>query len=147
MRTSVKYTSLNSASPVICRSGRTSTPGRVHVDDEGGEAGVLDRFGVGAHDQQAEARQMGQGRPHLLSVDGPLVAVAHALRRQPGEVGAGAGLAEQLAPDLLAGEQRTQVALLLLLAAPHNDRRSAHPVADRVAVVPGSARRRRTAAR
>ncbi len=27
MRTSVKYTSLNSASPVIWRSGRTSTPG------------------------------------------------------------------------------------------------------------------------
>jgi hypothetical protein len=27
IRTSVKYTSLNSASPVICRSGRTSTPG------------------------------------------------------------------------------------------------------------------------
>ena len=27
IRVSVKYTSLNSASPVICRSGRTSTPG------------------------------------------------------------------------------------------------------------------------
>jgi hypothetical protein len=27
MRTSVKYTSLNSASPVIWNSGRTSTPG------------------------------------------------------------------------------------------------------------------------
>jgi len=27
MRTSEKNTSLNSASPVICRSGRTSTPG------------------------------------------------------------------------------------------------------------------------
>ena len=27
MRTSVKYTSLNSASPVVCTSGRTSTPG------------------------------------------------------------------------------------------------------------------------
>ncbi|HEV8566863.1 MAG TPA: hypothetical protein VGQ92_07155 [Actinoplanes sp.] len=28
-RTSVRNTSLNSASPVICRSGRTSTPGAV----------------------------------------------------------------------------------------------------------------------
>ena len=35
---------------------------------------------------------------------------------QDGEVGAGAGLAEELAPDLLAGEQREEVALLLLLA-------------------------------
>lgn len=29
IRTSVRKTSLNSASPVICRSGRTSTPGAV----------------------------------------------------------------------------------------------------------------------
>ncbi len=34
MRASVKKISLNSASPVICRSGRTSTPCLVHVDVE-----------------------------------------------------------------------------------------------------------------
>ena len=53
--------------------------GRLHVDDERGEAGVLHRFGVGAHDEQAPARQVGERGPHLLAVDDPLVAVAHAL--------------------------------------------------------------------
>ncbi len=37
----------------------------------------------------------------------------------------GAGLAEQLAPDLLAGEQRAQVALLLLVGAVGDDGRRA----------------------
>ena len=35
-----------------------------------------------------------------------------------GEVGAGVGLGEALAPDLLGGEDRRQVALLLLVACP-----------------------------
>ena len=60
MRASVKYTSLNSASPVIWRSGRTSTPGAVHVDDERGEPGVLDGLGIGAHDEQAPAGDVGR---------------------------------------------------------------------------------------
>ena len=53
---------------------------------------------------------------------------------EAGEVRPGAGLREQLAPDLLAREQRAEVALLLIVAAPHGDRRAAHAVADRVAV-------------
>ena len=61
-------------------------------------------------------RALGERRPDLLAVDHPLVAVAHGPGAEGGEVGAGAGLAEELAPDLLAGEQREQVALLLLLA-------------------------------
>ena len=50
--------------------------GSVHVDDERGEAGVLHGLGIGAHDEQAPARQVGERRPHLLAVDDPLVAVA-----------------------------------------------------------------------
>ena len=115
---SVKYTSLNSASPVIWRSGRTSTPGRFHVDDEGRQPGVLDRLRIGAHDEQTPPRDVGERRPHLLPVDDPLVAVADAAGGESGEVGTGARFGEQLAPDLLAGEQRAQVALLLL-GVPH----------------------------
>ena len=54
---------------------------------------------------------------------------------RPADVGARAGLAEHLAPDLLAGEQRAQVAALLLVAAVGHDRRRAHAVTDRVAAV------------
>ena len=43
-------------------------------------------------------------RPHLLAVDDPLVAVLDRRGLQAGEVGAGAGLAEELAPGLLAGD-------------------------------------------
>ena len=49
---------------------------------------------------------------------------------QAGEVGAGAGLAEQLAPDLLAAQHRPEVALLLLVGAVHHDRRPEHALAD-----------------
>ena len=45
----------------------------------------------------------------------------------------GAGLAEQLAPDLLAGQQREQVAVLLLLGAGVEDRRAGPADADHVA--------------
>ena len=47
-RTSVRNTSLNSASPVIWRSGRTSTPGSVMSQREVGEPGVLGHVRVGA---------------------------------------------------------------------------------------------------
>jgi hypothetical protein len=107
----------------------------VHVDDEVGQALVLRLLGIGAHDERAEPADVRQRRPDLLAVDDPLVAVPDRARRQAGDVGAGARLREQLAPDLLAGEQRAEVALLLLLAAVRDDRRRRHPVTDRVAVV------------
>jgi hypothetical protein len=65
--------------------------GRVHVDHEGGHALVLHGLGVGAGDEHAPARQVGERGPHLLAVDDPLVAVAHALRGEAGEVAAGPG--------------------------------------------------------
>src|SRR5437868_2339221 len=96
---------------------------------------MLDRFCIRANDQQTEPRKMGQRRPHLLAVDDPFVTIANALRCQTGEVGPGAGFAEQLAPDLLAREQRPEIALLLRLAPPRDDSRPAHAVTDRIAVV------------
>ena len=87
----------------------------------------------------AEVRARG---PHLLAVDDPLVAVALGSCRQPGEVGAGAGLAEELAPHLLAAEHRSEVALLLRVGSVGDDRgtRHAHPDGEGVAEHPGARR-------
>ena len=79
---------------------------------------MLRRLGLGAGQQDPEPGLVGVAGPDLLARDHPLVAV----ERRPGCVSdarsrAGAGLAEQLAPDLLAGQQREQVPLLLLLGA------------------------------
>ena len=50
--------------------------------------------------------------------------------RAAGEVGAGAGLGEALAPDLLGREDLREVALLLLVGAVRDDRRPGHAEAD-----------------
>ena len=52
-KTSSKNTSLNSASPVISRSGRMSRPLFLHVDQEVGQALVLGDVGVGAGEADA----------------------------------------------------------------------------------------------
>src|SRR5690606_15382371 len=59
--------------------------------------------------------------PDLGAVDDVAVAVAHGPRAQRGEVGAGVGFAEQLAPLVLPAEDGRQVALLLLLGAGEED--------------------------
>src|SRR4029450_5537541 len=68
--------------------------------------------------------------PDLLPVDDPLVAVAHGAGPQPGEIGAGTGLAEQLAPPLAAAQERREVPLLLRFGAVRDQRRPDHPDAD-----------------
>ena len=80
--------------------------GRLHVDDEAGEALVLGQVGVGAADDLADVAVVGAGGPHLLAGDDPLVAVALGLGLQAGEVGAGARLAEELAADEVAPVER-----------------------------------------
>ena len=131
-RTSVRNTSLNSASPVIWRSGRISTPGCGHVEQEVGQASVLGHVRVGAGDQDRHLRVLRPRRPHLLPVDNPVVAVADGPGRHRGQVRAGARLAEQLAVDVLAGEQRTQETLALLSRAERGDRRRRHAQPDTV---------------
>ncbi len=98
--------------------------GRVHRADEVRDAAVLRDVGVGARDEDAELRHLGARRPDLLAVDDELVAVTHCPGRERGEIAAGSGLAEQLAPDLLAREQREEVPILLLVAARVQDRRA-----------------------
>ena len=105
-RTSSRKTSLKVWVPVMSTRGRTVHPRGVHRADEVGDALVHGRVRLGAGQQDPELGAVGVGRPHLLAPDHPLVAVEVGPGGQRGQVGAGAGLAEQLAPDLLAGQQR-----------------------------------------
>ena len=124
MRTSVKNTSLKSASPVISRIGRISMPGRSIGQMKYEMPWCLGASGSVRAMRMPNCACAGARRPDLLPVDHPLVAVAHGPGAEVGQVAAGARLAEQLAPDLLAGQQRQQVALLLLLGAGVQDRRA-----------------------
>src|SRR5205823_13094983 len=81
------------------------------------DALVLRGVRVGAGDEHPTVGRTGAAGPHLLAVDDPLVAVAHGPGLQAGEVGAGARLAEQLAPRLAAGGEGQQPAVALLLRA------------------------------
>ena len=96
---------------------------------------MLRRVGIGARDEHAEARDVRERRPHLLTVDHPLVTVAIGPGRKTRDVAARTGFAEELAPDLFAGEERTQVPLLLHVAAVGDDGRRTHAVADGVAPI------------
>ena len=106
---------------------------RLHVDEERRHPLVLGEVGVRARHNEAERGDVRQGGPDLLPVQQPLLAVALGAGGQPGDVGSRAGLAEELAPDLLVREEGTEVALLLLGRAVGGDGGRAHPVADGVA--------------
>ena len=122
VRASSKKTSLNSAVPVICFSGRTSTPGwsigTSRYDRPLCAVGVR----VGAHHREAPLRAVRERRPHLLAVDDPLVAVEHGARLHVRQVGAGVGLRVALAPQLLDRLDLREEALLLRLGAVRDQR-------------------------
>ena len=113
-------------------------PGVGHVTDEVAQAGVLRDVGVGPDQEDREPCLVGRRCPHFLPVDDPAVTVAHRAGADRGEVGAGTGFAEQLTPDLLAGPQWLEEALLLLVGAEGEDGGCCHaqsdPVASRVVV-------------
>ena len=102
--TSVKKISLNSGSPVICRSGRTSTPGECMSTSRYVMPLCLGASGSVRTSEDAVVGDVSEGRPHLLSVDDEVVAVVLGPRPQRREVGARARLREALTPDLLAGQ-------------------------------------------
>jgi hypothetical protein len=101
-------------------------PVLLHVHQEVGEPAVLGRRRVGPRDEHAPLGLVRVRRPHLLAGHHPVVAVAHGARLQRREVGAGPGLGEPLAPDLVRRQDRGQEPLLLLLGAVGDDRRAAH---------------------
>ena len=104
----------------------------LHVEQEVGEAPVLRRVRVGAGDEHAPLGLVRVGGPHLLAGHDPLVAVPDRAGLERGEVGARLGLREALAPDLVGGQDRRQVALLLLVGAVGDDGRAAHGQAEHV---------------
>ena len=69
-------------------------------------------------------------RPHLLAVHDPLVAVGDGLGLEPGQVGAGPGLAEELAPRLAAGDDVGQQRGALLVGAVGDDGRTGQEQAE-----------------
>ena len=101
-RASSRNTSQKWLSPSMRAHRAHLDAGLVHVEDQPGDALVLRRVGVGAHEQLAVVGDVGAGAPDLLAVDDVLVAVAHRPGAQRREVGAGLRLGEALAPDALA---------------------------------------------
>ena len=49
----------------------------MHIDREIGHAFVLGLFGIGARHEHAPVGQVRQSIPNLLSVDDPLITIAH----------------------------------------------------------------------
>ena len=92
--------------------------GRVHVDDHVGQVLVPRRVGIAQADEDAEVGDVRERRPDLLAVDEEVVALVLDPRARRGEVAAGVGLGEALAPDLLGAQDLREVALLLLVACP-----------------------------
>ena len=76
----------------------------VHVDDEEADALRLRRGADRCAPAGCPSGELRVAGPHLLAVDDEVVAVALGLAAQRGEVGAGVGLGEELAPDLLGRE-------------------------------------------
>ena len=110
---------------------------RVHVDPEHRHALVLGHIRIGAGEQQAEVGEMGAAGPHLLAIDRPLIAVADGAGAGRRGVRAARGLAEQLAPDLLAQHGGTGEALLVGLVPDGEDGRHAHAKTDGEGVAGG----------
>src|SRR5262249_44305088 len=97
--------------------------GAPHVDQEQADAAVLRLRGLGTAEEEAPVGHLGVARPDLLPGDDEAVAVAVAARAQRAQVGAGAGLREALAPELLAGDERADEPLALRRGAVTQDRR------------------------
>ena len=143
----MKNTSLNVCAPVISMIGRISMPGASIGQMKYEMPWCFGASGSVRAMRMPNFAMLGQRRPDLLAVDHALVAVAHGAGAEVGQVAAGAGLAEQLAPDLLAAEQRARGSAPSAPAVPAWTSVGPGPAdADRVdraaAPRPGAARRR-----
>ena len=104
----------------------------LHGAEQVGDALVLRCVRVGAGQHEDVVGENGLGGPDLLAVDDPLVAVEHGLGLEAGQVGAGVGLGEALAPGDLPAEDLGDELLLLLLGPPLQDRGADEGVAEEV---------------
>ena len=107
-------------------------PVGMHVDHEIRHALVLGLVRVGTCRQQPVVRHMAERGPHLLTVDDPLVTVAHCPGRERRDIGARTGLAEHLAPDVLDGEDAPEVGVDHRFRAIGHQQWGSHADADRV---------------
>ena len=114
---------MNSLSPVIWRKGRTSTPFAVIGIASIEMPAVIGRVRVGPHQRDAPVGEARVRRPHLLPVHDVDAAALLGARREPGEVAPRVGLAEQLAPHVVAGEDPRHPSPALLLGAVRHQRR------------------------
>ena len=103
--TSSKKTSENSGGAVHGLDRPDGDARAVHVDEEGGDPPVGRLGRAGAGEQDATVGVLGQAGPHLLAVDAPDVAGRVARQDERGQVAAGTGLGEALAPGLVAPEE------------------------------------------
>src|SRR5882762_3969623 len=76
----------------------------VHGEDEVGQTLVLGNIPICSRHQHGEIRVMGTGVPDLLPVDDPLISIKFSPRDQPRQIRSCGRLAEELTPDLLAGQ-------------------------------------------
>jgi hypothetical protein len=100
--------------------------GRLHVDQDVGDATVLRRLRVGADETEHPVGVLRPGGPDLLAVHDELVPDDRGARAERCEIGARAGLGVSLTPDVVGGEDPRQVSLPLLLGAVRDERRSHH---------------------
>ena len=106
-------------------------PGRLHVDQQEGDAVVLaPGVGIGAHDQDAPIGVLREAGPDLLTGDDDRVFFDLAARAQRREVGAGARLGEALTPDVLARQDLAQEGLALPILPLRDQHRAGQADAD-----------------
>ena len=96
--------------------------GAAHVDQEQREPLVLRRLRLGPAEEEAPVGDVRVARPDLLPAHHESVAVPLGARAQRGQVRAGAGLGEALAPELAPREERAKETIALLGAAVLQDR-------------------------
>ena len=94
--------------------------------------------GISSAEHEDPVGELASGRPNLLAVDDPLVAVEHGLTTETGQIGAGVRLGVPLTPDVLAADDAREEMLLLLFSAPVKDRVANH--LDREGVVASTGR-------
>ena len=97
----------------------------IHGYQERGDARLLDDIGISAREQHAVVGELRIGRPDLLAVDDPVIAVAHSLGGEACEVRSGTGLAEQLAAQHV-GAQKSCGKTLALLRGPEDTDSGTH---------------------
>ncbi len=121
---------MNELPPVICRIGRTVTPGASIGTRNIVRPACLAADGsvrVTATPTSATGRA---GGPHLVAVEHPVAVALDGAGAHGGQVGARLGLGEELAGDQVGAQHRAHVALALLGSPPLRDGRGDQLLGD-----------------